>query len=382
MNNLYGIYRGVVEFNADTEGLRRIKVRVFGVHSAIKDKEDKRGIPTEELPWAEQATPLDGSFKIPKVNDHVFVFFEGGNSNRPVYFLSSPGIVTEFPEDGPQNQNPTHMYNKRSASPPEVVDIRNSLMGTHATAAKVENISAPKGTKSMNNPVSRTIPMEPYTGKSYERIQNYKNDLSSKYGTVYEKLIEYAIKTNGEEPDDETLFACEKYFKPFDGGGGFLHDGYGNMWISFPNGSIIHLCEYGDGVVRVTGNANIIFDKDKIHYVKGNQKDTIDGALLTKVKAKEIREIDSDFEENIHGNQEFKVDENTTLEVTKDIEITSSMGKILLEVFSTGNEIEIRREQTSIKLEKSGNLTINTSGNCDIHASGIVDVEGSTINLN
>jgi len=48
---LFGIYRGVVEDNhSDVDKSGRIKVRIFGVHTAVKDETETSGISTENLP--------------------------------------------------------------------------------------------------------------------------------------------------------------------------------------------------------------------------------------------------------------------------------------------------------------------------------------------
>ena len=102
-NKLLGIYRGVVEDNkSDPLKSGRIKVRVFGIHTHIKEKTSREGIPTEELPWSQPALSLFegsvsgfGAFIVPLQGSHVFIFFESGNPMKPIYFASAPGVPTE-----------------------------------------------------------------------------------------------------------------------------------------------------------------------------------------------------------------------------------------------------------------------------------------------
>ena len=98
---LYGIYRGVVEDRKDPEKLGRCKIRILGIHTELKIKTKTEGIPTDELPWAEQANGLfEGSISgfgiwtVPLQGSHVFVFFEDGNVQCPRYFASVPGRPT------------------------------------------------------------------------------------------------------------------------------------------------------------------------------------------------------------------------------------------------------------------------------------------------
>lgn len=97
---LEGIYRGVVEDNADPTMNGRCKIRVFGVHSSSTTETATDGIATANLPWAEPVLGLiEGSisgyglFSVPLQGSHVFVFFENGNHTMPRYFGSAPGTV-------------------------------------------------------------------------------------------------------------------------------------------------------------------------------------------------------------------------------------------------------------------------------------------------
>jgi hypothetical protein len=105
---LNSIYRGVVEDINDPLKAGRVRIRIFGVHTANKVRNETDGVPTEHLPWAEPCCPIFGGiskvgmFGLPLAGSHVFVFFENGNILQPRYFATAPGIPTEpsSPEDG------------------------------------------------------------------------------------------------------------------------------------------------------------------------------------------------------------------------------------------------------------------------------------------
>jgi len=148
-----GIYRGLVENNADPEDVGRLQVRIFGIHNF-----DGEITPVEQLPWAEPALGLawsggyniknqdyphsepvqntvkngrynvgnrskvmgsdhtvdsfpnksnnnfqqirqdptsnacgtGGDFVVPKRGNWVFLFFEAGNHDKPIYFAMAP----------------------------------------------------------------------------------------------------------------------------------------------------------------------------------------------------------------------------------------------------------------------------------------------------
>jgi hypothetical protein len=113
---LHGIYRGVVESNADTEQRGRCQIRVYGIHSPVNTASSTEGIPTADLPWAEPVLGLiEGSisgyglFSVPLQGSHVFVFFENGNHMQPRYFGSAPGVVSVLPT-GLAFEDPSSTY--------------------------------------------------------------------------------------------------------------------------------------------------------------------------------------------------------------------------------------------------------------------------------
>jgi len=90
------MYRGVVEDVDDPEKAGRIRVRVMGIHS-----DNKAYVETFHLPWAIPATSLGmsggglrniGVMNVPSIGSHVYVFFEAGDHNFPVFFAAAPAI--------------------------------------------------------------------------------------------------------------------------------------------------------------------------------------------------------------------------------------------------------------------------------------------------
>jgi hypothetical protein len=119
MDGLNSIYRGVVEDNNDPNKSGKVKVRVIGIHTSWNDeKESNLGISTENLPWAEPATPIFGGiskvgiYGVPCNGSHVFLFFENGNSQRPIYFATAVGIPGETPYNCIGFNDPDENYPK------------------------------------------------------------------------------------------------------------------------------------------------------------------------------------------------------------------------------------------------------------------------------
>lgn len=97
-----GFYRAVVEDNNDPLKVGRVRVRIFGLHTENRTRGATDGIPTNHLPWAEPCLPVAegsisgyGVFGVPLQGSHVMIFFENGQINKPIYFGSLPGVVTE-----------------------------------------------------------------------------------------------------------------------------------------------------------------------------------------------------------------------------------------------------------------------------------------------
>jgi len=113
------IYRGVVENVDDPEKAGRVRIRVMGIHS-----DNPKYVETKHLPWAIPATDLRmggglrniGSYKVPDIGSHVFIFFEAGDHNFPVYFATAPAIedVEDYQEKDGKFKDDVYEYAKSS----------------------------------------------------------------------------------------------------------------------------------------------------------------------------------------------------------------------------------------------------------------------------
>lgn len=111
-SSFFGMYRALVvnngidstfkDYAADSEKRGRVQVRVLGIHSSNNKTDSPDGIANSELPWAEPAGSLlggfvegskgkSGIFTIPDNGAWVWVFFDNGDHQKPVYFASIPG---------------------------------------------------------------------------------------------------------------------------------------------------------------------------------------------------------------------------------------------------------------------------------------------------
>lgn len=160
-----GIYRGRVEDNKDPKKLGRIRVRVPQAHGvpstsnnlslqnreryAVKqikngdttdgevkpesvDSQEEDVIPTSGLPWAYPITITGsghnhGSAMVPDIGDYVFVIYENGDKNTPLYLGGCYGVPTSSKTVGTLDpENATNRYYvapvNSAECPPEVYD--------------------------------------------------------------------------------------------------------------------------------------------------------------------------------------------------------------------------------------------------------------------
>jgi len=93
------MYRGKVLNNSDPEKLGRIRSEIYPMligKTTAKNLDGVDGVETAQIPWAVPAMPLSsgagdacGSFAVPSVGSFVFIFFEEGDINQPVYFAEA-----------------------------------------------------------------------------------------------------------------------------------------------------------------------------------------------------------------------------------------------------------------------------------------------------
>lgn len=89
-----GAYSAKVEYINDPTQTGRIKVRIPVLYGMPSDTK------TENLPWARPCLPFGGghdygAYAIPPVGSTVWVIFEGGNIEYPIWIGTWPGIPTE-----------------------------------------------------------------------------------------------------------------------------------------------------------------------------------------------------------------------------------------------------------------------------------------------
>lgn len=95
-DNLAGVYKGIVEDCNDPMNTGRVRVRVYSVHGDYRDS------PTESIPWSDCIHGTRGSYNSPELFDRVWVSFENGDKNYPVwlgFWYATPAGLGTLPHD-------------------------------------------------------------------------------------------------------------------------------------------------------------------------------------------------------------------------------------------------------------------------------------------
>ena len=285
---LTGFFRGVVESRDDPEKAGRCQIRVWGIHTAIKERGEKEGIPTEDLPWAQPALGLIegsisgfGMFAVPLQGSHVAVFFEDGNITRPIYFATLPGVPTEAPVTNEGFNDPDGIYptSHRLDEP----DIHRTMRGESAetiVTAKNENLD---------------LGVTTALGGSW-------NEPESGYNAVYPENIVLATHGGILMEWDSTKDA--------------------KRWhIYHPSNSYIEFYDSGDMVIRNQKDKFEIVISNKNQHIGGNRNVTTGGNSKEKVGGGADTEIGLDNTEDIGGSRETTIGNNWTVTVSGEVNI-------------------------------------------------------------
>lgn len=111
-DRIFGNRRAIVVDNRDELEAGRVKIRVPSIHG------DE--VPDEALPWAIYSDPFMGGmediggFLVPDIGSKIWVFFENGDHDQPVYFAGAPS-KPHMPKEKTDGQYPKNKVFKTKA---------------------------------------------------------------------------------------------------------------------------------------------------------------------------------------------------------------------------------------------------------------------------
>lgn len=293
-DKLFGIYKGVIEDNNDTEKqMGRCKIRIFGVHTPKKVKTETEGIPTNEIPWAEPALGLFGgsvngigAWTVPVQGTLVFIFFEQGNILKPRYFATIPGYPTD--------QNHGFAKEEGFSDPDEVYPY--------------EEITAPHKPNALNEPdyhkLSRGIKTDTIieyidadldTGVSRAGGGTWDEPASS-YNTTYPHNNVFSTKSGitiemDDTPDNERIH------------------------IYHPSKTYIEINKDGQFIIRNSNHKIEIVENSKKTHIYSNHHINVGAVKTTKVGASKYEEIGTTNTQTIGTTNKQQIGSDSTIHV-------------------------------------------------------------------
>lgn len=370
---LLGFYRGVIEDNNDPLKAGRVRVRIFGIHTEKKLKDETEGIPTEELPWAEPCMPLIegsisgfGAWSVPVQGSHVMIFFADGNIMQPMYFATLPGIA-------------------KSKQP-----LKKTIVTQEQSISKNEGFRDPDNNYPVKSRLGEPDVHRLARGVSDETLVTTKEE-------NLDQAIQEAFGGSWDEP--QPAFAA-KY--PHN----FVFTTHGGITVeldSTPNAKRFAIYHPSNSYIECDNDGNIVYRnnadryeiviqsrfvhilQDNFETVAGDERVKVVGDKYTEINGEENRQVDEDrittvFQDDIEaiqGNKEKEVTGNETdvIQGNQDETVNGNKTKTI-----GGNETDAI---TGSKTETIvGGLTITVTGAVNLTSSTVVNVTAPRINLN
>jgi hypothetical protein len=275
------IFQGICEDNTtDPLKMGRIKVRVFGVHTEIKQgTQDNEILRTEDLPWAVPVFPLtstvDGisNFAVPENGSVVLVMFLDEDKQKPVYIGSVPKIFNENPNKSVGFSDPDGVY--------------------------------PSSEYAGESPISRLARNEKInlTSVQFKKDQIVKG-INANSATFSEPDPPYAAKY----PDNKVIESASGHVIEIDD-----TEGAERINIFHKSGSYIELHPSGKMVERVNDGKTSIIIEDKNVYIDGDYNMRVTGSHNVYVEGSENILVDGDV--NLESGGTINIDASSNVNI-------------------------------------------------------------------
>jgi hypothetical protein len=298
-------WTGVVENRNDPLNLCRCQVRIFGWHT-----ENKKLIPTEQLPWAQALLPPNASSqsKTPLEGDWVVGFFYDGASGQfPVIMGVLPAIP--YPtEIDPKTGQPTN-YTPN----PDHTGFQDARSEAQLASSPIP-YGASKATHYPNR-LGEPTTSRLYRNEKLDQTQIGKRNATRKTGirvagggSWNEPKSPYAAKppyNDVKESESGHLFEFDD--TPTAERVNLSHKS-GTYFEMRPDGSRVTKVKgnnyeiiAGDDFVNITGTCNITIDGNANIHVGGDALTEVGGDLTAKVTGSVVAEIGNDCTMTVGG---------------------------------------------------------------------------------
>jgi len=284
-------WTGIVEDRLDPLKLGRCRVRCVGWHA-----ENKAHLPTNMLPWAMPAYPMNHVHTYaPKDGDMVFGFFmDGENAQSPVML----GVFPNIPLKAANVQEPfsdcrTEEQLKNSPRTPQSKQYKTDGSGILIT----EKSKAELYPRELDEPTTSRIARneEEYIVKTYvqERKDNVVNNIPTFNSQWSEPPTQYAAKY----PFNNVMETESGHIVEFDD-----TPGKERIHQAHRNGSFQEWYPNGDKVEKITKDNYTIIMKDDNVYIMGKCNITVQGDAEVYVQKNASVKVDGNVEVRVGGN--------------------------------------------------------------------------------
>jgi hypothetical protein len=339
---------GYVEDRIDPLKLGRLKVRCVGW-----DADNKMQAPTDSLPWAQVAFPLNNTNPYaPKEGDMVVGFFADGESaQQRVVFGALPSIPLNSANSQDAYSDPREDSLADAPRPLETKEYNTDGSGITLT----EKPQADPYPINLDEPTTSRIARNETIEKTFiqERLDNVVTEVKT-----YNKEDELS---NWDEPD--TMYnASYPYNNVMETESGHIVEyddtpGAERIHIAHRNGSFTEWYPDGDRVEKITKDNYRIVMKDDHLYVMGTVRITVQGDAEVYVQKNMYARVDENVTAYVVGNVDAQVDGNVTALVKGNVDATVN-GNVTAQV--DGN----------VDATIGGNMTASVGGNFDMDVGG------------
>lgn len=287
---------GKVENRHDPLEMGRLAVRVFGIHTADKVKDQFKGIPTEELLWAQTinsvtSAEMNGVGQSPNgctEGSMVFGFFLDGDACQLPYILGViGGIPIDLPDTSKGFNDPKGVYPKQPyLNEPDVNRLARSVYTSHA------------GLQSKTANLVTGIPtaIDDIAGTGVPGSGDVKgpkwNEPQPANATRYPYNHVRETESGHVEEYDDTPGAERMHW---------MHGPTGTYEEWQPDGSKAAKTT-GDETYIILGNQKILVGQDQQITILGNAKLLVQGNVQEQVNGNVTRLIKGNLSEKIEGN--------------------------------------------------------------------------------
>lgn len=239
------LWQGVVEDRNDPLMLGRVRVRILGLDSEVKNIDKNRGIPTEDLLWAYPMQPITSAAM-------------NGIGDAPLGMVEGTWVVGFFRDSAQQD---AVIMGTTGGIPRQVADGSKGFNDPSGKYPKSDHI---------NEPDTNRLARNESISKTYIQKVKDQQETGIKQGTATydEPLPTYAAKyPHNKVNESESGHVTEVDDTP----------GFERTTKYHKSGTFEEISADGTRVQKIIGDDYEIVVKDKKAYIKGNLAITVDG---------------------------------------------------------------------------------------------------------